>query len=190
MSRQLDFNAALMRADNFIMEQMSKFEHKRRRPSSYAPMSNNAPQPPYGNPPYQHQPPPPRGPPAPQGWVTEFDQRNQRWFYVDTSTGRGQWEHPSQQQRPQRAQTDHQMAQRLQREEEERARGRHRVNSQPPPPNFQHQHNGHLAPRPNHGRQGSSASPHPSPSGRLPPGAHLDMKTVSFPRLYIPRALY
>ncbi|KAF3916361.1 hypothetical protein ABW21_db0205754 [Orbilia brochopaga] len=30
----------------------------------------------------------------PQGWVARWDQNNQHWFYVDTNTGRTQWERP------------------------------------------------------------------------------------------------
>ncbi|KAG9545061.1 hypothetical protein KCU79_g16679, partial [Aureobasidium melanogenum] len=58
---------------------------------------------PYGQPspaPYgQH--PPPSGPPPPQaggqlppGWVQQFDQQSQRFFYVNQATGQTQWEMP------------------------------------------------------------------------------------------------
>lgn len=173
----------LMRADNFIQEQMYKFDQKRRKPDSYSPMGNGPPQQPYGNyaspPPqnFSHPPPqgshqgPPQGPPAPQGWVQEFDQRNGRWYYVERATGRAQWEPPQAQQFSQNragtfpAQQYHQQDH----------HGRNRTHSQPPPPQHHGQNLSPGGPGPN--RPTQSISPHPAPAGRLPPGASYDMKT-------------
>lgn len=30
----------------------------------------------------------------PPGWITQWDQNSQRWYYVDQSTGRSQWDPP------------------------------------------------------------------------------------------------
>lgn len=38
--------------------------------------------------------PPSNKPPLPQGWVAQFDQQYQRWFYVEIASGRSQWEAP------------------------------------------------------------------------------------------------
>jgi hypothetical protein len=38
--------------------------------------------------------PPQDKPPIPSGWVPEWDQQYQRWYYHDTATGRSQWEAP------------------------------------------------------------------------------------------------
>ncbi|KAJ2697475.1 hypothetical protein FB645_005909 [Coemansia sp. IMI 203386] len=35
-----------------------------------------------------------QGPPLPPGFVAQFDQRYNRYFYVNTATGRSQWEFP------------------------------------------------------------------------------------------------
>ncbi|KAK5682748.1 hypothetical protein LTS10_005878 [Elasticomyces elasticus] len=61
---------------------------------------------PYGQPAYGqpqgHQPPPPPsgahgGPPSlPPGWTMQWDQGSQRNFYVETATGRTQWDPPAQ----------------------------------------------------------------------------------------------
>lgn len=38
---------------------------------------------------------PPRDkPPIPQGWIPQFDQQYQRWYYVEEASGRSQWEAP------------------------------------------------------------------------------------------------
>lgn len=34
-------------------------------------------------------------PSVPDGWVAQWNSQYQRWFYVDRSTGRSQWEHPA-----------------------------------------------------------------------------------------------
>ncbi|KAI1142853.1 hypothetical protein F5Y05DRAFT_133840 [Hypoxylon sp. FL0543] len=38
--------------------------------------------------------PPPDKPPIPAGWIPQFDQQYQRWFYYEQATGRSQWEAP------------------------------------------------------------------------------------------------
>lgn len=38
--------------------------------------------------------PPPDKPPIPAGWVPQFDQQYQRWYYYEQATGRSQWEAP------------------------------------------------------------------------------------------------
>lgn len=38
--------------------------------------------------------PPQDKPPIPSGWVPEWDQQYQRWYYHDTTTGRSKWEAP------------------------------------------------------------------------------------------------
>jgi len=53
-------------------------------------------------PPQQQQYPPPSGPPAPYGapppmppgWHAQWDQNQNRWYYVEQSTGRSQWDPP------------------------------------------------------------------------------------------------
>ncbi|KAI2794271.1 hypothetical protein POX_a00863 [Penicillium oxalicum] len=40
---------------------------------------------------------PPPGPPpptVPEGWKAQYDERYQTWFYIDTATGKSQWERP------------------------------------------------------------------------------------------------
>jgi hypothetical protein len=177
-------NAYLQRADEFIQQQIYKYEQKRQgrdyremhsqprrkqqRPSRAQTFNNT----------------PPQGPPAPQGWSQEFDHQSQRWYYIEEATGRSQWEPPafSQNRRGHRhtlsdhcqpninSSRDEEITRRMQKEEEEaRARSRGRASS-------------HMV-RPQSGYLGVpqqrpiSTSPHPSPYGRLPPGAHLDMKT-------------
>ncbi|KAJ9151652.1 hypothetical protein NKR19_g4785 [Coniochaeta hoffmannii] len=60
---------------------------------------------PYSSLPYQAPPPkeqrpapvyspPSDKPPIPAGWVPQWDEHYQRWFYHDTTTGRSQWEAP------------------------------------------------------------------------------------------------
>ena len=34
-------------------------------------------------------------PPMPPGWLAQWDQNSQRWYYVDQSTGRTQWDPPA-----------------------------------------------------------------------------------------------
>lgn len=45
-------------------------------------------------------PPPPSGsqgqPPLPPGWIAQWDNNSQRWYFLEQATGRTQWEHPSQ----------------------------------------------------------------------------------------------
>lgn len=48
----------------------------------------------YGAPPPSH-PGPPGQPPLPPGWTTQFDQSSQRWYFVETATGRTQWDPPA-----------------------------------------------------------------------------------------------
>jgi hypothetical protein len=31
---------------------------------------------------------------VPAGWIAQFDQNSQRWYYVEQATGRSQWEAP------------------------------------------------------------------------------------------------
>ncbi|KAI0842802.1 hypothetical protein F5Y06DRAFT_73926 [Hypoxylon sp. FL0890] len=38
--------------------------------------------------------PPPDKPPIPAGWIPQFDQQYQRWYYYEQATGRSQWEAP------------------------------------------------------------------------------------------------
>ncbi|EME88789.1 uncharacterized protein MYCFIDRAFT_87575 [Pseudocercospora fijiensis CIRAD86] len=63
-------------------------------------------QPSYGQPPQQYgsypAPPPqhsapPGQPPLPPGWMAQFDQNSQKWYYVEQATGRTQWEPPAHQ---------------------------------------------------------------------------------------------
>jgi hypothetical protein len=174
-------NAYLQRADDFIQQQIYKYEQKRQgrdyaevhsarhrhqQHPSRAQTFNSAPQ---------------QGPAAPEGWSQEFDQRSQRWYYIEQETGRSQWEPPafSQDRRGHRstfsehqysqtrASKDFQMAQHWQAEEKARAQSRD--------PNMLRSYTGNLG-VPQQQRP-VSTSPHPSPHGRLPPGAHLNMKT-------------
>ncbi|KAK0369699.1 hypothetical protein CLIM01_12936 [Colletotrichum limetticola] len=71
-------------------------------PSNY-PYPSQA-QPGYGGQPSYAQTPPPApqaaappmaAPSVSSGWLVQWDTNNNRWFYVDQSTGRSQWEHPS-----------------------------------------------------------------------------------------------
>jgi hypothetical protein len=52
---------------------------------------------PYGQGPPPVGPPAPMGapPPMPPGWVQQWDQGSQRWYYVEQATGRTQWDPPS-----------------------------------------------------------------------------------------------
>ncbi|KAI2618417.1 hypothetical protein GGR54DRAFT_640541 [Hypoxylon sp. NC1633] len=38
--------------------------------------------------------PPPDKPKIPEGWVPQFDQQHQRWYYYEVATGRSQWTAP------------------------------------------------------------------------------------------------
>lgn len=49
----------------------------------------------YPAPPPQHSGPPGQ-PPLPHGWIAQFDQNSQRWYYVEQATGRTQWDPPQQ----------------------------------------------------------------------------------------------
>ncbi|CZT16324.1 uncharacterized protein RCC_02166 [Ramularia collo-cygni] len=48
----------------------------------------------YGAPPPSHANPPAQ-PPLPPGWITQFDQNSQRWYFVEQATGRTQWDPPA-----------------------------------------------------------------------------------------------
>lgn len=176
-------NAYLQRADDFIQQQIYKYEQKRQG-RDYAEMHNSPKR-------SQQRPSrtqtfngaPPQSPHMPDGWSQEYDSRSQRWYYVERRTGRSQWEPPSfpQDRRGHRHTTsDHQrprsntsgdeaIARRLQ-EEEARTSNRGRAS-----PHISRPQLGQLT-VPQQQRP-LSTSPHPSPHGRLPPGAHLDMKT-------------
>lgn len=67
----------------------------------YQSASHGYQQPSYGQPPQQYSeghryapPPPPQSPPLPPGWMVQFDQNSQHWYYVDQTTGRTQWDFP------------------------------------------------------------------------------------------------
>jgi hypothetical protein len=59
---------------------------------SYDNAAHNA----YGHPPPQG-PPAPYGapPPMPPGWLAQWDQTNNRWYYVEQASGRSQWDPPA-----------------------------------------------------------------------------------------------
>lgn len=38
---------------------------------------------------------PPGQPPLPPGWIAQYDQSSQRWYFVEQTTGRTQWDPPS-----------------------------------------------------------------------------------------------
>jgi hypothetical protein len=177
-------NAYLQRADDFIQQQIYKYEQKRQG-RDYAAMQNSPKR-------QQQRPPraqtfnnaPQQSPATHEGWCQEYDPRSQRWYYVERSTGRSQWEAPSltpnrrghrhtlsDHQRPQtNTGRNEELARRLQEEEEARVRSRGRASSQMLPSQA-----GQLS-VPQQQRP-LPTSPHPSPNGRLPPGAHLDMRT-------------
>lgn len=48
----------------------------------------------YGAPPPQFRPPPGPPPPLPPGWISEWEPNARRAFFVETATGRAQWEPP------------------------------------------------------------------------------------------------
>lgn len=171
-------NAYLQRADDFIQQQIYKYEQKKQGRDYHEMQTPNRPsQQPRAQTFNNLQP---QGPPAPNGWSQEFDTQTQRWYYIERATGRSQWDPPaiSQNKRGHRhtfsehqrsapnTSRDEEIAQRLQ--TEERSRGRS---------------SSHIS-RPDSGHLGISqqqrlvsSSPHPSPQGRLPPGVHLDMRT-------------
>ncbi|KAI8931061.1 hypothetical protein NX059_012072 [Plenodomus lindquistii] len=181
---------ALQRADQFIVRQMHKFDQQKRGrtspPRAYAGYGQLPPQQDhtYNRPPSQSysSPVPPPHPPqqcttAPPGWKQAFDTRNQRWYYIDLATGRSQWEPPQSQntQPPSRAQTVYNEPPQH-REQNRWSQQRARATSQPQRPMSSSSGEPYLGvdyPQ----RNASSLSPQPSPQGRLPPGAHWDMKT-------------
>ncbi|KAK0735252.1 hypothetical protein B0T26DRAFT_691278 [Lasiosphaeria miniovina] len=61
-------------------------------PQAYEGYSAPAPAP--SQRPRPHYQPPPDKPPIPTGWVPEWDERYQHWYYVDQATGNSQWEAP------------------------------------------------------------------------------------------------
>lgn len=170
-------NAYLQRADDFIQQQIYKYEQKRQgrdytemRSSSHHNQQRPSRGKTFNNSPSQ-------GPPIPEGWLQEYDPRSQRWYYIDQSTGRSQWDPPSfsQSRRGHRhtfsdLSKDERLARQLQEEEEARARSRGQTSS-----HIQRPQSGHLG-VPQQQRP-VSVSPHPSPNGRLPPGVHLDTRT-------------
>ncbi|KAF2029567.1 hypothetical protein EK21DRAFT_89658 [Setomelanomma holmii] len=176
-------NQYLQRADDFIQQQIYKFEQKKQgREYNYAEMQNSPQHPPRAQT-FAYMPP--QGPPAPKGWSQQFDQQSQRWYYTEHSSGHSQWEPPSmyqsrrnhrhifsEHQQPQNdTRRDEELARRLQEEEEARARGRHGRSSS----HVSHPTSGQLGvPQP---QRPVTTSPHPSAHGRLPLGAYLDMRT-------------
>ncbi|KAI1418921.1 hypothetical protein F5Y12DRAFT_780625 [Xylaria sp. FL1777] len=66
--------------------------HSRDYPGQYQQEQHySSPPPPSQEPVYSH----PEGrPPLPQGWVPEWDQKYQRWYYAEEATGHTQWEAP------------------------------------------------------------------------------------------------
>ncbi|KAL5116645.1 hypothetical protein ACEQ8H_005394 [Pleosporales sp. CAS-2024a] len=79
-------NAYLQRADDFIQQQIYKYEQKLqgRRHYHYTAISDR-----------MMMMPPRQGPPAPKGWSQEFDPQCRRWYYLEQRTGRAQWDPPS-----------------------------------------------------------------------------------------------
>ncbi|KAK5106089.1 hypothetical protein LTS08_000205 [Lithohypha guttulata] len=58
--------------------------------------SSNPSQPQYGGPPpSQGYGPPAAEPDLPPGWIKQWDQNSQRYYYLEQATGRSQWEPPS-----------------------------------------------------------------------------------------------
>ncbi|EDU45139.1 WW/Rsp5/WWP [Pyrenophora tritici-repentis] len=186
----MSFDAYIQRADDYITKQIHKYEQQKRGRRS-PPRANGYQQMPPQGPHHRQQSsqggypgsPAPQGgqyaqPPAtpmvPHGWSQEFDPRSQKWYYVDRSTGRSQWNPPSH--APPRASTfqpdatmpsPHHL---YTREDENRARS----NSHPQrPTSSPGEHGQHLNP-PQHGGHGSGRL---SPSMQLPPGSHLDLST-------------
>ncbi|KAI4270796.1 MAG: hypothetical protein LQ337_006464, partial [Flavoplaca oasis] len=48
----------------------------------------------YGGPPPSHAPTTTAGPTLPPGWIAQWDQNSQRWYYLEQATGRTQWDLP------------------------------------------------------------------------------------------------
>jgi len=166
-------NAYLQRADDFIQQQIYKYEQKKQGRDYHEMQPQNRRAQTFNN-------LPPQGAPAPNGWSQEFDPQSQRWYYVERGTGRSQWIPPSfsqnkrghrhtfsEQQRPaSNTSRDEELARRLQEKEHNRGRSSSHV------------------PRPQSGNLGVpqqqrpvTTSPHPGAHGGLPSGAHLDMRT-------------
>lgn len=174
-------NAYLQRADDFIQQQIYKYEQKLQG-RDYAQMNGSHPQYHNGQRAQTFNSIPAQGPPAPKGWSQEFDHQSQRWYYREHATGRSQWAPPSMLQhrrghsqtfsehhRPHAYQNrDQEMAQRLQ--AEEYGRGRSSTQSSRPGSG------GQLGVPPPQQRP-TSTSPHPSVTGQLPPGSYYDTKT-------------
>jgi hypothetical protein len=171
--------SCIQRADDFILQKIHKLE-QRRHGGEYNDLSRIQPR-------YEQTLQRAwssndlslRNPPAQVEYRQEFDQRSQRWYYLDPVTGRAQWSAPSNSNRYQdqgagprgRGLQDDQYANRPQECGITHDRSRERTVSQPPRPELKELDVPHQQPRP------ISVSPHPSPLGRLPPGAFLDMRT-------------
>lgn len=175
----LRFESYIQRADDFILEKIQKLEQKRQE-REYYDLERTRPR-------YEQSlqrawssdDPSSSKPPAPIGYKREFDQRAQRWYYIDPATDRAQWTAPPNTDRYQdreavphgRSFNDGQNITGPQELGVARERSRERKVSQSPRPGSQELEVPHQQPRP------KSVSPHPSPLGRLPPGAFLDMRT-------------
>ena len=177
------FDAYLQRADDYITKQIQKFEQQKRgnrsppRANGYHQMSQSrqhgcmssqggypgSPAPTHD----RHHPPP--GSMLPAGWIQNYDSYSQRWYYVDTTTGRSQWYPPSSD--PQRAATfqpDTRMPNPY-----DQSNLRMRSNSQPQRPEM-NEGGGQFLDL----RQNGNAGPSPRvTSMQLSPGAHYDTKT-------------
>ncbi|KAF1940990.1 hypothetical protein EJ02DRAFT_211915 [Clathrospora elynae] len=185
----MSFDAYIQRADQYITKKIHKFEQQKRgnrsppRANGYSQMPSQSSHSSHSvhdylqgpsschTPPlqlYGHAPPPP----LPKGWAQEYDSQSQRWYYVERVTGRAEWILPTHTPPPHRAFTFQQPQSPLQHHEENRAKRRARAISQPQRPSSSSSGQ-FLDARRNEGRHGASTSPHQ----RLPPGAHLDMRT-------------
>ena len=177
------FTTYIQQADDFITKQIHKFEQQKRgnrsppRANGYNQMENYPSRPSqdsYGRPlshGSQHYGTkrPPAGPMAPPGWNQEYDARSQRWYFVERSTGRSQWNPPSY--APPRSATFQPMPS----PHENRSRQRDRAISQLQRPGSStsggwHAGNGSMGIR-------RTDSPGQGLHTQLPPGSHLDMKT-------------
>jgi hypothetical protein len=175
----LRLDSYIQRADDFILQKIHKLE-QRRHEGEYNDLSRTQPR-------YQQSLQRAwssndlslRDPPARDEYKREFDQGSQRWYYLDPATGRAQWSAPSNSDCYQdqgagprgRDVRDDRYATRLQELGVTRNRSREGNVSRSPRPGSKELEIPHLQPRP------KSVSPHPSPLGRLPPGAFLDMRT-------------